>query len=141
MVAAVAETSTEQRRAPWHVILGISALVLAAAHLASAPFLAHSPVCSIILLVMTAWCIKCAWCVLHGGSAQRLLLMSAAMGIIHVVMALGMPWFSEHHQHSLHTHTPVHSALMLFLALAEFIVMYGAATYCHIQRQRLLIEP
>lgn len=136
MVAAVVDTSLAPRRAPWHLILGIAALVLAAAYLASTPVLTHSLFWSVTLVAMTGWYIKCAWCVVRGGAAQQLLFMSAGMGIIHTIMAVGSPWFSAHHGHSLSGHPATHSSLMLLMAVAEFVLMYSAAAVCHIQRHQ-----
>lgn len=136
MVAAVAEPSVIRRPAPWNLVLGTGGLVLAAAHLASLPLAAHSLLVSALLVVMTALCIKCAWCLLRGGEALGLMLMSAGMGMVHAAMALGLPWLAGHHEHSLTVHSAGHGALMLILALAEFVMMYAAAALCHIQRKR-----
>jgi len=139
MVAAAIAPSPSRRLTPAHRVLGSAALVLGLAHLASIAVLPHSLWWMSILLVMTLWCTKCAWGVWQGAPAQKLLVMSALMGMLHMAMALGLPWMGEHH-HSATAHSSAHGNLMLLLALPEFAVMFWAAILCHIQRSRLSLS-
>jgi len=116
-------------------VLGSAALGLGLAHVASLTVLAHSWWWICLVLVMTLWCAKCAVGVFRGAPAQKLLVMSALMGMLHMVMALGMPWMGAHH-HSVAAHSSAHGNLMLVMAVPEFIVMFWAAILCHIQRSR-----
>lgn len=123
MAAATRQTA---RASAGHRALGIASLCLAAAHLLVLAVLPHTLWWTLALLAMALWCVKCSWCVLHGGSPLSLLAMSALMGASHVAMVIGMPWFTGHHgAHAAHgTH---HAPVMLGIAAAEFLVMFGAA--------------
>lgn len=88
--------------------------------------LPHTLWWTLALLAMTFWCTKCSWCVLRGGSPMSLLAMSALMGASHVAMVIGMPWFAGHHgAHAVHDGH--HALVMLGIAAAEFLLMFGAA--------------
>ncbi|WP_423299091.1 hypothetical protein [Glutamicibacter nicotianae] len=121
-----AATSLTARVSAGHRALGIGSLCLAAAHLLVLAVLPHTLWWTLALLAMAVWCVKCSWCVLRGGSPMSLLVMSALMGASHVAMVIGMPWFTGHHgAHAGHgTH---HAPVMLGIAAAEFLVMFGAA--------------
>lgn len=88
--------------------------------------LPHSVAWSVVLIAMTLWCMKCAWCVGRGGAVMELLLMCAAMGATHVVMVVGMPWFNGHHGgHA--NHSAAHAGIMLLIAGVEFALMFLSA--------------
>lgn len=113
-----------------HSALGFASLCLAAAHLLVLAALPHTLWWTLALLAMTFWCVKCSWCVLRGGSPLSLLAMSALMGASHVAMVIGMPWFTGHHgAHA--AHGAHHAPVMLGIAAAEFLVMFGAAWLSH----------
>lgn len=123
MAAATRLTTSAPAR---HRALGIASLCLAAAHLLVLAALPHTLWWTLALLAMTFWCVKCSWCVLRGGSPMSLLAMSALMGASHVAMVIGMPWFAGHHgAHAVHDGH--HAPIMLGIAAAEFLLMFGAA--------------
>ncbi|MEV7639692.1 MULTISPECIES: hypothetical protein [Actinomycetes] len=121
-----AATSHAARVPAGHIALGAASLGLAATHLLVLVLMPHSLWWNLALLAMTLWCIKCSWCVLRGGSPLRLLVMSALMGTAHVAMVIGMPWFGGHHA-SHAAHGAQHAPVMLAVAAAEFLLMFGAA--------------
>ncbi|QIV86412.1 hypothetical protein D3791_04310 [Glutamicibacter mishrai] len=135
MVAAAITPSASRRLIPAHRVLGLAALGLAFVHALSLVATAHPLGWTLVLLLMALWCAKCAWGVWHGAPAQKLLIMSAVMGMLHVVMALGMPWLGEHH-HTAGGHSAAHGLPMLLMACAEFALMFWAAILCHIQSKR-----
>lgn len=136
MAAAVLPANTAPV-ASGHRVLGLAALALAAAHLALLVLLPHGLGISLVLIAMTLWCVKCSWCVLRGGSPMSLLVMSALMGTSHVAMVIGMPWFTGHH--ASHTsHDAQHAPVMLGVAAAEFLLMFGAAW---LSRQGHMVSP
>lgn len=107
-------------------LLGAASLALAVAHLLVLVLFPHSLPWTVGLAAMTLWCIKCSWCLWRGGSAGGLMAMCALMGVAHVAMVVGMPWFAGHH--GAHTQHPSgHAALMLLVALGEFVLMFAAA--------------
>lgn len=128
-MAAAVLTASAAPAAPvpaGHRLLGWAALGSAAVHLAVLALIPHSPLWTVLLLAMTAWCLKCAWCVLRGGSALELLGMCAAMGAAHIAMVVPMPWFAGHHGG--HAGHPVsHAGPMLLIALMEFALMFASA--------------
>lgn len=125
MVAAVRKANSETGGSAGHRVLGVASLSLAAVHVLVLIALPHSAVWSIALAAMTLWCAKCAWCVLRGGSAQKLMLMCALMAAAHVVMVLGVPFAAGHHNTAHHSMN--HAAPMLLIALIELLLMLGAA--------------
>lgn len=131
MAAAVLTASAAAPAAParvpsGHRVLGWAVLGSAAVHLAVLALIPHSALWTVVLLAMTAWCLKCAWCVLRGGNALELLGMCAAMGAAHIAMVVGMPWFAGHHGgHS--GHPSSHAVPMLLIALMEFALMFASA--------------
>ncbi|MGC0268911.1 hypothetical protein ACPROK_04920 [Glutamicibacter soli] len=107
-------------------VLGAAVLGSAVVHLAVLALIPHAPLWTALLLAMTAWCLKCAWCVLRGGNALELLGMCAAMGAAHIAMVVGMPWFTGHHDgHA--GHPASHAVPMLLIALMEFALMFASA--------------
>lgn len=126
-MAAVAATASHiHSRSSGHRALGLASLGLAAVHLLVLALLPHNVWWVLALGAMTLWCFKCSWCVLRGGSPLSLLSMSALMGSCHVAMVSGLPWFAGHH-HNHSGHAATHASLMLGIAVAEFLLMYGAA--------------
>lgn len=121
--------AAETRRTAGTWVLAGGAAALAAAHVLMLLALPHSPGWVIALGVMTLWCLKCSVDALRTGQLLGLLLMSAAMGIAHVVMVLGLPL--GHAGHGAHAaasggHADGH-LWMLVIALAEFTLMFGCA--------------
>lgn len=121
--------AAETRRTAGTWVLAGGAAALAAAHVLMLLALPHSPGWVIALGVMTLWCLKCSVDALRTGQLLGLLLMSAAMGIAHVVMVLGLPL--GHAGHAAHAaasggHADGH-LWMLVIALAEFALMFGCA--------------
>lgn len=133
---AVAAITTSDSRRPFlaHRVLGLAAGGLALLHVFVLVLLPHSLWWTALLVVMTLWCSKCSWGVWQGAAPQKLLVMSAVMGMLHVVMAVGMPWLGTH-RHSDMAHTPVHGNLMLLMAVSELVVMFFAALLAHAQHR------
>ena len=134
MAVAAITTSDSRRLFPAHRVLGLAAGGLALLHVFALILLPHSLWWTVLLVVMTLWCSKCAWGVWQGAAPQKLLVMSAAMGMLHVVMAVGMPWLGTHH-HSATAHASMHGSLMLLMAVGEFVVMFFAALLGHAQHR------
>ncbi|MCW4463907.1 hypothetical protein OK351_00055 [Glutamicibacter sp. MNS18] len=139
MVAAAATSTVgvaHRQGSPAQRLLGAASLALAAAHLLILVLIPHSLPWMLGLLAMTLWCAKCSWCVWRGGSAGSLMAMCALMGVAHMAMVLGMPWFAGHHgAHA--QHPPGHAAVMLLVALGEFILMFAAALVIRGRRSRV----
>lgn len=136
MAAAVLTARLAAPRLGAHHLLGAFAALSAAGHLLLLALLPHSLGWTLLLVVMSLWCLKCSWCVVRGGGIAELMLMCAAMGAAHLMMVVPMPWFSGHHaQHAGHSST--HAGIMLLLAAAEFALMFASAL---VLRRRLEVS-
>lgn len=118
------------------ILLATGALGLAIGHLMVLVVVPHGLLLSLFLLLMTLGCVRCAVRAATGECLQELLLMSALMGIVHVVMVLGLPGMSAHHGagHLAPVATGSHQVMAL-LALLEFALMFGCALALHRARR------
>jgi len=106
-------------------ITGGTAL-LAIAHLGLLSVFPHSISWVLVLAGMTALCLKCSIDAVRGGRLHWLMLMSAAMGIAHVYMVLGLPLGHGTHGTSAHHHAGG-AGWMLLTAAVEFVLMFACA--------------
>ncbi|WP_404286671.1 hypothetical protein [Glutamicibacter arilaitensis] len=119
-------------------ILVAAALVISATHLVLLIVAPHDLGWSLALLLMTAWCVKCTLAVAKGESPQALMLMSALMGLAHIIMVLGLPGGTAHHSSGAAPEHVAHAVPMLMVGAAELMLMFFAAVLLNRSRSRTL---
>jgi hypothetical protein len=117
-------------------VLLIATCLLAAAHLGLLVRAPHGLGWSLLILVMTFWCLKCARGVLLGESVQALMLMSALMALLHIIMVLGLPGAVAHHATSSASHHAAQAIPMLAVGLSELVLTFFAAVILNRSRMR-----
>lgn len=117
-------------------VLLIATCLLAAAHLGLLVMAPHGLGWSLLILVMTFWCLKCARGVLQGESVQALMLMSALMALMHIIMVLGLPGAAAHHSTSSASHHSAQAIPMLAVGVSELVLTFFAATILNRSRIR-----
>lgn len=117
-------------------VLVAATLIMSASHLVLLIAAPHNLGWSLALLLMTAWCIKCALAVAQGESPQALMLMSALMGLAHIIMVLGLPGGAAHHSSGAAPEHVAHAVPMLVVGAAELLLMFFAAVLLNRSRSR-----
>lgn len=117
-------------------VLALATCLMVGVHLLLLVVAPHGWGWTVVLLLMTAWCLKCALSVLKGGSLQTLMLMSALMGLVHVVMALGLPGAVAHHAAQAGSAHLLHAMPMLAVGVCELVLTFFAALLIHRSRER-----
>lgn len=108
-------------------LLLLATCLLSTAHLGLLVMSSHGLGWNLLILVMTLWCLKCARGVLRGESVQALMLMSALMGLMHIVMVLGLPGAVAHHATSPASHHSAQAIPMLVVGVSELVLTFFAA--------------
>lgn len=126
---------------------GVAALVLAAAaaHVWMLTVHAHGIWLSVLLLVMTALCLKCAagaW--FRPGTSELGPIMGMALGmaVLHAALALGLPGGTGGHEHgSGFGAVNAAAGLMLGIVVLELTVAFAAALALRASRNAGIRRP
>ncbi|GAA4368180.1 hypothetical protein GCM10023166_14880 [Paeniglutamicibacter cryotolerans] len=113
---------------------GVAVLVLvaASAHVWMLAVHDHGPWLSVLLLAMTALCLKCAagaWFKPGVSELGPIMGMSLGMAVLHAALALGVPGGTGGHDHAAAGYGAANTAagLMLGIVVLELAVAFAAA--------------